>query len=293
MKTEQETRVGSLLNKGDRIYAASLVTRGEVIGVFNRGVNALWIDGTNEEAARRLQIIKGELRQGRPVALTIGFERLIKMIDFDVLAEDVKQFLKSSGDLKGKLGSLCFLRVPLQASYIDKVPPSSLSLEKGQTWIQSWDAHGHRFTEDLMRLMEGFGVEYPAVTSMNISGSPEIVNQDEGERFCREKNIPVYLRDPKANPEVMGSYTIIAFNEQGIELIRDGNVPGNMIEHILHLPLITERTTPPKYSQLNFSKDLIEGLSPQGVRMASLLYLGGRNPSTINQTLRRFRVFIE
>ncbi|MBU3957425.1 hypothetical protein KKI19_04100 [Patescibacteria group bacterium] len=293
MTTEQETLVGSLLNKGNRNCAAGLITGGEVVGVFNRGVNALWIDGGNQEAVLKLQTIKGELRQNRPVALTIGFERLVNLIDTNALTDEAKQFLDISGNLKSELGSLCFLRVPLKTEYIVRVPASSLNYEGGRVWIQSWDPYGHRWTEQFLRSIEGLGVEFPAVTSMNISGEPEIVDQDEGEEFCREHGIPLYLRDPRANSLLKGSYTIITLSERGIELTRDGNIPGRVIEKIIRSPLVTEGVRRSRYPQLEFPDSMFEGLSPKGVRIAALLYLTGKNPGSITGVLKRYRSFVE
>lgn len=285
-------KVGSIWDRVDREYTAGYVLNGGIVGVFNRGVNALWIDAKNHAAVSKLQEIKGEGRQGRPVALTIGFDVFARMIDTNSLTAELQEFLALSRDLKNELGSLCFIRAPLKPEFIDRVPYSSISVdEKGRTWIQTWDPYGHKPTDDLIRIMVGLGIEFPAVTSMNISGQPEIVDQIGGERFCREYGIPVYLKDEKTRLDLQGSYTIITLSEKGAELTRDGNVPGRAIQSILRVPLITEGARQSNYPQLDFPPHLVDGLSPRGVRMAILLYLEGREIEQINRTLKKNKVY--
>lgn len=288
MFSESGLYIGSIHQASDRFCAASAVKEGGVIGVFNRGVNALWFNGSNSNAVERMHEIKGEGRQGRPVALTIGFDKFVSMIDKQFLAMGVRDFLGSE-DLKRSLGSLCFIRAPIARNFCETVPKHSLSFdENGRVWVQTWDAFGHKPTVFLLKTIENLGIEYPAVTSMNISGNSEIVDQEEGEKFCRERSMPVYLRDEKANPYVLGSYTIITLSDRGVELTRDGNVPGRIIQRIFNLPLLEEMSRKSHYPQLDFPENLLEGLSSRGMRMAVLLYLKGRSPQEINRTLLRF-----
>lgn len=287
---DNSLKVGSIWNPIDRQDAAGVIKDGGIVGVFNRGVNALWINGQNQEAVTTLQAAKGEARAGRPVALTIGFERLVEMIDSDVLTDEVRRFLEVTQNLKAHLGSLCFLRVPLKHNFIKVVPLSSLSTDtQGRSWIQTWDPFGHQPTEDLIKGAESLGVEFPAVTSMNISGQPEIVDQNMGEEFCRESGIPVYLRDPKIHDKIRGSYTIITLGERGIEVTRDGNIPYRVIQPIFNLPFSTDSMALPKYPQMEFPESLIEGLSAREIRTAILRYVSGESPQEVNKFLREHK----
>lgn len=286
-----DLKVGSIWEHSDREHAAGVIAGGGLVGVFNRGVNALWVNGQNSEAVGRLQAVKGETRGGRPVALTIGFDRLIEMIDLNVLTDEVRRFLVATGDLKDHLGSLCFLRVPLKEEYRTAVPVSSLSTDtSGRPWIQTWDPFGHEPTEDLIKIAEGLGVEFPAVTSMNISGQSEIVDQDEGEKFSRENGISIYLRDPRIHDRIKGSYTIITLGEKGVEVTRDGNIPYRLLQPIFGLPLSTEGMASPRYSQMEFPDDLTANLSPREMRLAILRYVNGEDPTQVNQFLREHRI---
>lgn len=282
-------KLGSFLKRRDRKEAAEIVAAGEIIGVFNRGVNAIWLNGAEEVAMDRLYKVKGERRKGKPTALTLDLKYFVQFIDTSHLASEVREFIELSQDLRSHLGSLCFIRAPIKAEYIDVLPAGSLSKDKqGQVWAQSWDPYGHPPAEDLVKRIINLGVRYPAITSMNYSGSPEIVEQSEAGEFCKANNIPIFLKDDKANPLVKGSYTIITLTDKGIELTRDGNIPGRMIQPIFNsLILINDNVVPAKHPQLEFPKYLTEGLSAEGIRMAILLFLEGRNPLQINNKLRK------
>lgn len=287
-RTSNSFRTGSIWERSDREYAARMIADGDLVGVFNRGVNAIWVDGQNLEAVGKMQTVKREAKGGRPVALTIGFDRLTTMIDSDVLTDEVRRFLMATEDIKDHLGSLCFLRVPLKDEYTQVVPFSSLSTDaQGRYWIQTWDPFGHESTEDLIKIAESLGVEFPAVTSMNISGQPEIVDQNEGEEFSRKGGIPIYLRDPRIHDRIKGSYTIITLGENGVEVTRDGNIPHRILKPIFGgLSFSTDKMTTPKYPQMEFPDSLITGLSVREIRVAILRYVNGEDPEQVNRLLR-------
>lgn len=287
VKTKGRFTIGSLWDNRDRIKAAELVAKGEVIGVFNRGVNALWLDAQNPNALKKLRKIKGEIRQQRPLALTLKLNDFIKLIDLETIPKEIKDFLILSEDLKDSLGSLCFIRVPIKNEYKDKVPKSSLLTDdKGVAWLQSWDPHGHLFTEALIKSIIDEGVEFPGVTSMNITGQPEIVSQTEAVDFCKTQIIPFYLKDPYSNPKLQGSYTIITLSRKGIELTREGNIAGKYIQQIFGLNFIKDGVKEAKYPQIEFPELMFEGLNSKGVRLAILLYLEGNDPSSVNSHLK-------
>lgn len=272
VKKRSTFAVGSLLSEQDRALAAKEVAKGNVIGVFNRGVNALWIDSKNSAAVKRLQQIKGEQRKDRPLALTIGFETLAGLVDHGSLHSEAQEIV--SRNLKKELGSLCFIRIPLKNQSIANFPDSTLSFdENGQAWVQTWDAHGHTPTEKLIKLMIRQNIKYPGVTSMNISGKPEIIDQDQAEYFCRQNNISVYLKDPKSHRDLKGSYTIIALEKDGVKLKREGNIPSWIIEKIVGVKLQSSGAKQPVHPQISFPEQLIEGLPAEGIRRAVLDFL--------------------
>jgi hypothetical protein len=290
--TPDQLTIGSLWERKDRRLAALALTRGEVIGVFNRGVNALWLDAESAGAVEKMHAMKGEQRARRPVALTLGFEEFAPMIDRARLPNKVRRLLEDPDELRGMLGSLCFVRAPVHKEHQDKLPSAAISFDEGgQPWLQSWDPWGHRPTSQLIREARLQGVRFPAVTSMNVSGEPEIVDQELGQMFSHDRGVALYLRDPHANPRLTGSYTIITLSERGIELTRDGNVPGVALKMILGSLLQLDGARRANHPQILFPSDLADGLSASGARMAILLFLAEYNPQRINDTLKRFETF--
>lgn len=287
-----ERPVGSILNLSDQEYAADLIRAGQVVGVFNRGVCALWFDGGNSQAINEVLRIKGERRLGRPISLTLSLEEFVPMIDFSVLPQSISDLLNDP-NVKHRIGSLCFIRAPIKPEYHGKIPDQAKSLsEEGYCLIQNWDSFGHDATEAFLEEVRKRGVIHPAVTSMNTSGSPEIVDQLEGEEFCRENGIKFYLKDPDANPDHVGSYTIFSINQHGITLERDGNIPGRLFEHIFDIPIDTANYKPSKHPQLEFPEQLLQTLPPDKIRQAILMFVAGRSVDQIRHELDSQLVYV-
>lgn len=276
-KSSKTIKAGSLRSQKDRLVAAKLVAEGEVVGIFNRGVCALWFDGANEKTVKKMWKIKGEGRIGRPIALTLSIEEFISMIDVSILPDDVRNLIHAP-DFKLQVGSLCFIRAPVKTHHQKSIPPHAKSFESdGVCMIQNWDSFGHHPTEQFLDEVKKMGVKHPAVTSMNTTEQPEIVDQDLGESFCKEHGIPIFLKDPKAHPRHLGSYTIFTFGPQGIKLDRDGNIPARFFRKIFGLSFDTKGAKKPNYPQLKFPNRLFKNLTGAKVREVILLYLKGHS----------------
>lgn len=272
MAVVNKSYAGSLWNHADREKAARLLANGEVVGIFNRGVCALWFDGGSAEAYRKLVLIKGEGRKGRPVALTLGLDEFIPMIDRSNLSQDLKKFLDSS-DIKHKLGSLCFIRAPIKKHFQKKLPPWAKNFAGKVCLVQNWDSFGHEPTEKFLLAVKKLGVRHPAVTSMNKTGQAELVDQAKGAEFARENKIAVFLKDEKAHPRHKGSYTVFTFNKFGIKLERDGNIPGKIFKFIFGLPIDTKGAKSSHYSRLNFNLTAMKKLPPVQIRRQILSFI--------------------
>lgn len=262
---------GSLLNTEDRREAAGFLAAGEVVGVFNRGVCALWFDCANPKAVKKIWQIKGEGRKSRSLSLTIKLEEFLAMVDSGKLHADVRNLI-NGGDFQSKVGSLCFIRAPIKKEYEEDIPHHAKNYSDGVCMVQNWDAHGHEPVEEFLNEVRKKGVKYPAVTSMNLTGQPEIVSQEEGEQFAQKMGLPIFLKDPQAHPRHVGSYTIFTFGRKGIILDRDGNIPAGLFGKIFGLPIDAEKAKKPNYPQLNFP-EMIKNLSGIKAREAILLYL--------------------
>ncbi len=269
---EFKFKVGSLLKREDRIQAARLLVKGEVIGVFNRGVCALWFDGANLNSVKRIWKIKGEERKRRSLSLTLRLEDFTSMIDSRLLPTKLRNLLMAS-DFKKKVGSLCFIRAPIRKSHQKLIPKQAQNMQNGVCMVQNWDAYGHDPIEKFLNQVRKLGVKYPAVTSMNVSREKEIVDQKEAIKFCEYHKIRIFLKDPKAHPKHRGSYTIFTFSESGIKLERDGNIPSELFKYIFGMPFDTKSARPAKHPQLKFPIHILSRLRPTEVRKAILRFL--------------------
>lgn len=116
-----------------------------------------------------------------------------------------------------------------------------------QTWLPTVDSPASLLVEELREE----GVELWAVTSMNVSDQPEIVEQDEGIAFCGTHGIPLFLADPEDKRAVRGSFPIIGIDRGGIRLIREGHFPGYLFEYLLgDAHVDTSQPIPAKYPLL-------------------------------------------
>src|SRR5205807_4828583 len=131
-----------------------------------------------------------------------------------------------------------------------KMPPAMISRSAdGVPILQNWDPEGHEPTLLLLEEMYKKGVTYPAVTSMNRSGTPELVTEKDGIAFSEAAGIPLFLTDPRDPKKIQGSYTILGINHQGVELVRDGNIPAKLIQRLLGVEIDTSHARSPSHPQ--------------------------------------------
>jgi hypothetical protein len=280
------TEINSIWNPEARYKAVNLMKNGAPIGIFNRGVCAIWGQGENEVFINEILRIKGEKRLNRPLGATFLAEKFIPLVDKGHLTFSNSLFANEE-DLVSRIGSLCFIRAPLKKSDLSNVPDSLISKSKdGIPIIQNWLPEGHRPTFLLVKLMHKLGIRCPAVTSMNISGQPEIVSQNEGILFSKDKNIPLFLYDPRDKELVKGSYTILGLTKGKVKLIRDGNIPGYLFDYLLETEIDRTRALPAKYKQPDFPFPLFRNLKPKELRYAIIGYLRGFE---VQQILHYFR----
>jgi hypothetical protein len=269
------TEVASVWDEQARVNAASLALYGEAVGTYNRGVCAIWGDGANPRFPGRAAQIKGEKRGERPLAASLRTRTFVEMLDPTKISSDLHDLFLKADDLAARTSSLCFLRAPVTEAAAASIPASMISrLPDGTPILQNWDPEGHEPTLLLLEQMYQNGIEYPAVTSMNPSGTPELVTEEDGIRFSQERGIPLFLTDPRDPKKVKGSYTILGLHAGGIELVRDGNIPAKLIEHLLGVSIQrTERTIAPKHQQADFPETLVTGKHPAAGRVAIIEFV--------------------
>jgi hypothetical protein len=280
-----KTEVASLRSPYARQKAADLAKEGQPIGSYNRGVCAIWGDGANPEFPATVAKIKGELRGNRPLAASLSTERFVEMLDLSKVPPSLHDTFLNAKKLADATGSLCFFRAPITDAAARTLPPSMVSEIDGVKIIQNWDAKGHRPTHKLLRAFEHEGIEFPAVTSMNVSGEPEITSQQQGIEFSQVRGIPMFLEDPKDPHRAVGSYTILGLSDSGLQLVREGNIPSEVIQKLLGVEIDTsDHTVAKSMKPLSFDSTRLEGVDPRFARIAILSSLQDR-PETITKAV--------
>lgn len=228
------TSVASIADEASREWAARLVHEGGCVASFVRAVWVLWIDPANRNAVETIYRIKGERRIGRPLGTTLGATSFAEMLDPAKIALDARKIFLDPKELESRLGMLCLIRAPIKKSAVQMLPPDIVSqVADGTIWLQNCVITGSAPVVALIQAMQNLGVQFPAVTSMNVSGQPEIVDRDEAEVFCREHGIPLVLTDSEDQHVVQGSFPIIEVGEAGVKLVREGHFPAYLFRYLL------------------------------------------------------------
>lgn len=214
--------------------AAQRLKQGIPIGTYIRGVCGLWADGQREDGLDQLYRIKGERRGSRPVGTTLTSPQFTEMLNPAQISPSVKGLILSERELVSRLGSLCFIRAPVRDEVGETLPDRLVSrTEDGTYWIQNWLPEGCTSAAAWMNAVGEVGITLPVATSMNISGKPEIVDQDQGREFCGAHDVPIFLADPESPGRAKGSFPIIQVDREGITLVREGHFPAILFRSLL------------------------------------------------------------
>lgn len=229
--------------------AARLVAGGHVIGIFIDGVDTIWVDGRQSQAAAKIQAIKGEGRVGKPLSAILEADALAPLIDRDRIPQPLQDIFVNAEELAARMGALAALRLPVRAEAARELPPYMVSqTADGIYWLQDFIPHGHPTTSQLVHDLALAGVTLPAATSMNVSGMPEIADQAMALAFSRQHGIPVLLHDPHPNPHVQGSFPILGVGPEGVVLLREGHFPKQLFGYLLEYDGIDlSQTKPARY----------------------------------------------
>ena len=268
------TRVLSLNDSSARLEAVRIIKNGEAVGVFNRGVCAIWGNGRDKHFYEEVIRIKGEKRGEKPLATTIRTRDFLELIDKKKIPRFLHGILLNPENLALRIGSLCFIRAPIKAGAAKKLPSYLSSKIDESTYVmQNWDAYGHDSLDNFMDLLQKEGVDFPSVTSMNFSGETEIVDQEEGIEFSQKSGIKIFLTDKLDTGKVKGSFTIISLSEDGLKLIRDGNIPGHVFPYLFEADINTKDSIPAKFPQIEFPVDFFIGVSAENARKKILSFI--------------------
>ena len=128
-----------------------------------------------------------------------------------------------------------------------------------------------------MEALRKESVDLPAVTSMNVSGEPELVDGEAGLQFCKEHQVPLFLGDRNSPGRAKGSFPILQVGSKGIALIREGHFPARLFQSLLgdweiNLSDYQSASFPP----VDLPQEIEEAaVSPKRLRLQLLEFLDG------------------
>lgn len=258
--------------------AARLLAQGQPVATYIRGVCGLWADGESEPGLDAIYQIKGERRGGRPVGTTLPAAEFIEKLNPDDISSSLHGLMLNMDELARRLGSLCFIRAPIKDEVGESLPERLVSRsDDGTYWIQNWLPEGCRSARHWMESIGEQGISLPVATSMNVSGEPEIVDQEEGRKFARARGVPMFLADPDDPGRARGSFPILQVDSAGIKLLREGHFTAKLFQLLLsgwHIDLSHYQTA--KYPVAELPQASAElGKEPSQLRRTLLEFLDG------------------
>lgn len=274
---------GSIHNPEDRTKAIETVKQGLPVVLTFRSTFGIFGAGDHESFVKSVIEIKGQGRLGSPLAAIFSAEQVVPMLDKSKLKGN--HWLTNVEEIKKRVSTLCFIRLPITKEAAKALPPSMVSYDTdGDPILQNWFPEGLPVEEITSK------IKYPAVTSTNYHSEPEIIQAHEVAAFCTLTNIPLFLRD-HTYPEhgVHGSYSIFRFHSQGVEAVREGNIPTKHFRYIFEEEIDFSNVVAAKHPQLEFPEELFAELSPAEAKKALIAYAEGRIDRNIDNVRKHIK----
>jgi tRNA A37 threonylcarbamoyladenosine synthetase subunit TsaC/SUA5/YrdC len=231
----------------DRGRATELVATGDVIGASFGSVYGLVADGMRPDLAAVMDAIKGQRRQGRPLSVCLPAALLSQLIDPVELHPSIRSWALDGEGLARTLSSLALLRVPIREVIARELPAHLLSYVDGVPYLQSLDPTGMPGLRDFMDRLWTRGIMFPAITSMNASGQPEIVEFAEAALFSRAVGLPALVDAPQS-PRAKGSLTILELGPDGVRAVRHGTVPVAVLQRVVERAIVDATADEPDFA---------------------------------------------
>jgi tRNA A37 threonylcarbamoyladenosine synthetase subunit TsaC/SUA5/YrdC len=276
-RAEHKTTVGSLRDAASLRLAATLIKERAPVGAYVRAVCAIFIDASQPDAVEAIYRIKGERRMGRPISTLFSAPDFVRLIDPDEVSAELRSVVLDPRELEARFGSLGFIRAPIRDGAAAALPASALSkTADGRYWLQNY-IHADSSVADLfVKEMLAHGVGLPAATSMNVSGQPEITEQDEGVAFCAAQGIPFFLADAQDSGRVRGSFPIVSIERTGLRLVREGHFPGYLVPYQFGAGVDISHAMPAKYPLLpTHTEEAARDVSPHRLHNEIVARLDG------------------
>jgi hypothetical protein len=219
---EVESYIGDISEPGATEHIAHSMSDGVPVAVDNVIVHALWGDGEHTDFRPNVARIKGS-EANKPHGLTITNHEFLELVDHDRLAPEVAGLFDpaKADELTDRTGAFVFWRLPGRPTVPDNLPRIFWSLgADGLPIVQNWSPEGKPDIVRLMELARGFGVDFPAVTSLNITAQPEITDPADAERFAQAHGIPLLTNRRHTRRPMKGSYPVIIGDVEGLHVGR-------------------------------------------------------------------------
>ncbi len=220
----------------DRARAAEFVAGGQIVGASFASVFGLVGDGMQASLGYDLAAIKGRPQLGRPLSVSLPATRLSELIDLAHVRPSLRSWAVDGAGLAWQLSSRSYLRVPVRASVASWIAPHLLSYVDGVPYLQSLDPNGMPGIGEFMGALWSAGVEFPAMTSMNVSGTPEITEFAPAVRFAHAAGLPALLLGP-SQPRHRGSLSILTLGPSGLSLSRAGTFGVAALQRSITVPI--------------------------------------------------------
>jgi hypothetical protein len=264
-----------------------MVANGEVVGASFGTVYGLVGDGHSLGLGTKVAAIKGHQRLGRPLSVCLPESRFSRLLDPAQIHPAVRGMALDGHALSQTLSSLAFVRAPIRTSVAQDLPAHLVSINDGVPYRQSLDPGGLPGARNLMRLLWRRGVHFPAISSMNASGEPEIVNYSRALTFCNDYGLAALLRPKSQIQQAQGSFSILEVGPHGLRAARHGVIPVPVLQRLVE-PLIDDALTQVgDYPALDIPEQRLEGLNHHATCRAALLTLNTSLPTSLIRPLAR------
>jgi len=269
-------------------YAINTLETGGVVGVSNTAVFACVSSLSSVEAGQRLFNTK-DRRLTRTVGALVTSEQLSDFTDMDRCSPDVRKLLEDPEVINNTVADLAFVRFPIKHSVVAKMSDVALRMmlshkpegDRGMPYMQGFVSEANTEFKQLEKAMHHKKLPNPVITSMNISGQPEITEPEDAKAFCKERDIPLLLNRNGRNPVSHGSFPIFEATPHGLICVRVGNISTAVMRRILQ-PILSY-----DLDQTSINKSHVQALTPSHVPELWQQNLQGKHArdAIINQRL--------
>jgi hypothetical protein len=262
-----------------------MIVKGEVVGASFATVYGIIGDGHSLDLGAKVAAIKGQQRLGKPLSVCLPESRFSQLLDPGQIHPAVRGVALDGHALSRTLSSLSFVRAPIRASVAEDLPGHLVSVVDGVPYLQSLDPGGLPEVGKLMNLLWRKGVHFPAISSMNSSGEPEIVSYLEALRFSSEHGLAALLRPRTQIQQAQGSFSILEIGPYGLRAARHGVIPITVLQRLVEQHIDDTLTQVADYPPLAIPAKRLEHLNRHAICRAALLSLNTGLPTSLIRPL--------